>query len=326
MTDKKEDYEAIRQIHTVLMLHFMDGLTQQAIASQLNLSTSKVNRLITQGRKLGMVRIEIESPFQRLVDLEQRLMDTARLVSAVITPTVPGSAESTLQQVGRAAANQLLETLRDGDVIAITGGKAVSAVVDNLLPERAFDVTVVPLTGGVQGKFYTDVNHLATQLADRLGGKTMLVHAPLFAESREQRDMLMDMASIREVFDLARQASAALVGIGSIRTPGSSYYDLHPISAADRDLLFSQGVSGEMMAHLIHADGSVADFPLNSRLVALDPAELMRCPRVIGVAAGTEKVLPIQAALNGRFLKSLVADEVTAAAVLSAMESKQNVA
>jgi DNA-binding transcriptional regulator LsrR (DeoR family) len=244
----------------------------------------------------------------------------------VVTPTVPGSAESTLQQVGRAAANQLLEALRDGDVIAITGGKAVSAVVDNLQPERPFDVTVVPLTGGVQGKFYTDVNHLATQLAERLGGKTMLIHAPLFAESRAQRDMLMDMASIREVFDLARKASVALVGIGSIRTPGSSYYDLHPISAADREALFSQGVSGEMMAHLIHADGSVADFPLNSRLVALDPTELMRCPRVIGVAAGTEKVLPIQAALNGRFLKSLVVDEVTAAAVLNAMESKQNVA
>ena len=82
MTDKKEDFEAIRQIHTVLMLHFMDGMTQQAIASQLNLSTSKVNRLITQGRKLGMVRIEIESPFQRLVELEQRLMEIARLVGA----------------------------------------------------------------------------------------------------------------------------------------------------------------------------------------------------------------------------------------------------
>ena len=68
-------------------------------------------------------------------------------------------------------ANMLLETLRDGDVIAITGGKAVSAVVENLLPERAFDVTVVPLTGGVQGKYHTDVNHLASRLAERLGGR-----------------------------------------------------------------------------------------------------------------------------------------------------------
>ena len=91
-------------------------------------------------------------------------------------------------------------------------------------------MTVVPLTGGVQGKYYTDVNHLATRLAERLGGRTLLMHAPLFAESREQRDMLMEMASVREVFDLARKAAVALVGIGSIVTPGSSYYDLHPLT------------------------------------------------------------------------------------------------
>src|SRR5690606_3575303 len=145
--------------------------------------------------------------------------------------------DTTLRQVGRAAANQMLESLRDGDVIAITGGKAVSAVMENLAPERSFDVTVVPLTGGVQGKYYTDVNHLASRLAERLGGKSMLVHAPLFAESREQRDMLMQMGSVKEVFDLARKASVALTGIGSILTPGSSYYDLHPMPNPDRQFL-----------------------------------------------------------------------------------------
>jgi DNA-binding transcriptional regulator LsrR (DeoR family) len=228
--------------------------------------------------------------------------------------------------VGRAAANQLIETLRDGDVIAITGGKAVSAVVENARPERAFDVTVVPLTGGVQGKYYTDVNHLATRLAERLGGRTMLVHAPLFAETREQRDILMEMASIREVFDLARNAAIALVGIGSISSPGSSYYDLHPMPNPDRELLAKSGISGEFMAHLIRQDGTLADYPLNSRLVALAPEELSRCPSTIGVAAGVEKVKPIRAALAGGFLDTLVVDEETAGAILETMETVQHVA
>lgn len=326
MVESKEDFEAIRQIYTVLMLHFMDGMKQSDIALAMNLSPSKVNRLIAQGRKLGMVKIEIESPFQRLVDIEQRLTAIEGLASSIVTPTVFGSPDTTLQQVGRAAANQLLETLRDGDVIAITGGKAVSAVVENMQPERSFEVTVVPLTGGVQGKFYTDVNHLASRLAERLGGRTMLVHAPLFAESREQRDMLMEMASIKEVFDLARKAAIALVGIGSIVTPGSSYYDLHPLPDLDRDELIRSGVRGEFLAHLICEDGTVADHPLNSRLVALDPAELAQCPRTIGVAAGSEKVLPIRSALNGHLLHTLITDEETAGSVLEPMETMQNVA
>lgn len=326
MAENREDFEAVRQIYTVLMLHFVDGMKQSDIAQAMNLSPSKVNRLIAQGRRLGMVRISIESPFQRLVDLETRLTAIDGLAGSVVTPTVSGSAETTLNQVGRAGANQLLESLRDGDVIAITGGKAVSAVVENLEPERAFDVTVVPLTGGVQGKFYTDVNHLASRLAERLGGRTMLVHAPLFAESREQRDMLMEMASIREVFDLARRAAIALVGVGSIVTPGSSYYDLHPLPDLDREELIRSGVRGEFLAHLIREDGTVADHPLNSRLVALAPSELVQCPRTIGVAAGAAKVLPIRAALNGRFLDTLIVDEETAGRVLETMEPMQHVA
>jgi DNA-binding transcriptional regulator LsrR (DeoR family) len=326
MVAKKEDFESIRQIYTVLVLHFIDGMKQAEVAAAMNLSPSKVNRLIVQGRRLGMLRIEVESPFQGLVELEKRMVEAGGLGSAVVAPTVPGSADTTIQQVGRAAANQLLETLRDGDVIAITGGKAVSAVVENLVPERSFDVTVVPLTGGVQGKHYTDVNHLATRLADKLGGRTMLMHAPLFAESREQRDMLMEMASIKAVFDLARRAAIALVGIGSIQAPGSSYYDLHPMPNPDRELLARSGAAGEFLAHLIRDDGSMADYPLNLRLVALEPEALANCRRTIGVAAGPEKVRPIRAALAGRYLSSLVLDEDTALAVLDAMEGLRDVA
>lgn len=326
MAVRKDDFELIRQIHTVLVLHFIQGKKQSEIAETLNLSTSKVNRLITQGRTLGMVKIAIESPFQSLVDLEDGLVDATALQSAIVAPTIAGNPDTTLEQVGRAAANHLLETLRDGDVLAITGGKAVSAVAEHLQPERNFDVTVVPLTGGVQGKFYTDVNHLATRIAERLGGRSMLMHAPLFAESREQRDMLMQMNSIKEVFDLARNAAVALVGVGSITAPGSSYYDLHPMPNPDREMLVGKGVIGEFLAHLIQQDGMLADYPLNSRLVALDPSELGRCPRVIGVAAGLEKVEPIRAVINGSRINSLILDEQTAQAVLETIGKSQHVA
>ncbi|MFN7184732.1 MAG: sugar-binding transcriptional regulator, partial [Thermomonas haemolytica] len=169
----------------------IEGVKQSEIAEKLNLSHTKVNRMIAAGRKAGMVKISISSPYQRLVDLENDVTQRFGLKQSVVTPTVSDNPETTLQMVGRVAANHLLETLRDGDIIAITGGKAVSAVVENLEAERRFDIRVVPLTGGVQGKHYTDVNHLATQLADKLGGTAQLVHAPLFAEDEQQRDLLM---------------------------------------------------------------------------------------------------------------------------------------
>ncbi|WP_168801098.1 sugar-binding transcriptional regulator [Rhizobium rhizophilum] len=315
MVDNRDEFDQQRQMYSVLVLHFIEGVKQSEIAEKLNLSHTKVNRMIAAGRKAGMVKISISSPFQRLVDMENDVTQRFGLKQSVVTPTVSDNPETTLQMVGRVAANHLLETLRDGDVIAITGGKAVSAVVENLEAERRFDVRVVPLTGGVQGKHYTDVNHLATQLADKLGGTAQLVHAPLFAEDEQQRDLLMNVASIREVFDLARKATVALVGIGSVQAPGSGYYDLLPDPARGGQALVDAGIAGEFLAHLIKADGSLAEIDLNSRVVALDPADLANCPTIIGVAAGSLKAGPVAAALAGRFLTSLVVDEEIARAL-----------
>ncbi len=312
---EKSDFQTVRQIHSVLVMHFIEGRTQADIAASTNMSHAKVNRLIKQGREMGMLQITINSPYQRLAELEKSLADQWNLQSALVTPTVSGSAETTLQQVGSAAATMLLETIRSGDTIAISGGKAVSAVVENLSVEKPLDVQVVPLTGGVQGKHYTDVNHVATLLAEKLGGTAMLVHAPLFAETEAQRDMLMNMGSIKPVFDLARSANVALVGVGSILTPQSSYYDLHPMSAEERQALISMGAVCEFLAHIIDAEGRLCETELNSRLVALRPEDVLSIPTTIAVASGDEKIRPIQAALNGGYLKALVVDEATAQSV-----------
>ncbi len=316
MNTSAKDFGVIRQIHIVLVMHFIEGRKQSEIATALNLSTAKVNRMIKQGRELGMVNISVTSPFQRLVALEQELSSRWQLETALVTPTVSNSLETTLQQVGTAAANLLVENISDGDVIAITGGKGVSSLVENLSVERKFDVTVVPLTGCVQGKHYTDVNHVATQLAERLGGKAMLIHAPLFAEDEKEKEMLFSLRQIREVFKLAKSATIALTGVGSILTPSSSYFDLHPISAEDRKTLIARGAVGEFVAHLINENGELCDVDLNRRLLALAPDDVARIPKTIGIAAGEEKVKPVRAILNGKYLSSLVLDETTATSAL----------
>jgi DNA-binding transcriptional regulator LsrR (DeoR family) len=312
-------YEAARQIYSVLVMHFQEGITQAEIAKLTKLSHAKVNRLIKQGREMGMVDITIRSQYQALFDLEARFREATGLETARITPTASANPHTILHQVGAAAASLLLERLQDGDTVCITGGKGVSAVVEMLNPERSFSVEVVPATGCVQGKHYTDVNHVATQMADKLGGRAFLIHAPLFADSVSEKKMLMRMKSVTDVFDRARKARVAVLGIGSILSGDSSYYDLHPTSRGDRAEIEKAGAAGELLAHLIDSNGAACDYELNARLVAMSPAELDAIPFTIGVAAGANKVAPICAALRGRHVKAMVLDEATANAVLEMM-------
>jgi len=207
----------------VLTLHYQEGHLQSQIAAQLGLSTAKVNRLIKQGRESGMLEITVNSPFQREFELESKLSRKWDLKYCLVVSSVSGNAESTLNQVGKGAGELLVGTIRDGDTIAISGGKALSAVIDNLNVSRSYDVNVVPMTGGVQGQHYTDVNHIATQLAEKLGGRATLLHAPLHADSKQERDLLMSVRATRDVMDMARNAAVALVGVGSVIGEKSTY-------------------------------------------------------------------------------------------------------
>ena len=190
-------FDLVRRIHTVLAMHFLEGKKQSEISVLLNMSTAKVNRLIKQGRELGMVQISINSPYQRLVDLEQELIARWPLDPALVVPAITDNPTTTLGQVGAAAASLLLDAVRDGDTIAISGGKAVRATIERLSADGHLDVNVVPMTGGVQGQHYTDVNHLATLLAERLGGQATLIHAPLFAGDLA-RERHADVGSLGE--------------------------------------------------------------------------------------------------------------------------------
>ena len=156
----REEIVIARQMHQALVLHFLEGLTQAQIADQLGLSHATINRLIKRGRQLGLVEIKIKSPVEPLVDMEEQLLALGGISRAIVVPTVSDNPQTALQSVGEAAARLLLEQIADGDTICITGGKGVSAVVAGLQAPRRFDVAVIPATGCVQGKHYTDVNHV----------------------------------------------------------------------------------------------------------------------------------------------------------------------
>lgn len=318
----REEAVIARQMHHALVLHFLEGLTQAQIADQLGISHATVNRLIKRGRQLGLVEIKIKSPVEPLLDMEERLLGLGGINRVVVVPTVSDNPQTALQAVGEAAARLLLEEIADGDTICITGGKGVSAVVAGLQSSHRFDVEVIPATGCVQGKHYTDVNHVATLMADQLGGRAYQIHAPLFADSASECAMLINMRAVADVFKRAREAKVALVGIGSILSDDSSYYDLHPSSSADRDAIERAGASCELLAHLLDDRGRVCDYSLNRSLVSLTLSEFSAIPTKIGVASGPNKAGPILSVMRGHHLDTLVTDEATGARVLELAREK----
>lgn len=311
------DYENARTISHILTLYYEENRSQGEIATLLGLSTTKVNRLLKQARNQGMVEIHLHPPFQHLFDLERQVESVTGVRQAIVTPRLVGSEEATLQAVGRVAAQYLLEHLRDGDTIAMGGGTALSALVQALRTESSFDVSVTPAIGGVQGRYSTDVNNLAAELAVKLGGKSYQLHAPALTDTPQEQEAILNLRQVKEVLDRARRAQVAVVGVGRLDPLTSSYFQFNPLSSQGAAAILQQeGGVGEILARIFNAEGETCAREYAQRVVGIDLDELRAIPLVIGVAALEEKALPVAAALKGGYLKTIVTDEGAARALL----------
>ena len=84
MSTTGADYENMRLMARVLTLYYEEGRNQSQVATELGLSTAKVNRLIKQAKELGYVEIKVNTPFQTVTGLEDRLRSTFGLQDAEI--------------------------------------------------------------------------------------------------------------------------------------------------------------------------------------------------------------------------------------------------
>ena len=315
------DYDRARLISAVLTLYYVQELTQAEVARRLGLSTSKVNRLLQQARRQGMVEIVIRTPFQHLFDLEARLKAAFDLSDVAVIPQIAAEPTDMVHTLGWAGASCLLEHLRDGDVIGIGGGTAVHAVVQAIQPPHPYDVEVVPVLGAVQGQVITDVNYLAARLAERLDGRAYQLHAPAFVDTREQREMLLSMGPVKEILDIARRTTVALLGVGTVDDEASRFVQFTALSAEEMKRIAEDcGGVGEIGAYVYDIRGHQCAEECANRVVGLTLQELGQIPFTVGVAARAVKAVPLYGALRGGYLDALVTDEVAAKAILELFE------
>jgi DNA-binding transcriptional regulator LsrR (DeoR family) len=267
------------------------------------------------------VNIAIRTPFQHLFELEARLKAVFGIQEAIVIPAVGETSSSILNAIGTVSAAFLLERLRDGDVLGISGGTAVNAVVQAIEPTRSYQVEVVPILGAVQGQLTTDMNYLATHLAERLGGKAFQLHAPAFVDTPEHRETLRSIGPVKEILDIARRANIALLGVGTVDAESSRFVQFTALSAADMEKIAeTSGGVGEIGAYVYDIEGRPCAHEYADRVIGLTLEELRGIPFRIGMAATAAKALPLYGALRGGYLHALITDEAAACGILALFE------
>lgn len=298
-------------------LYYVAGNNQEQIARKLGVSRQTAQRLVSLSVSEGLIRVRLDHPIGRCMQLAERLTERYALEFAEIVPTDP-EAPDALHGVAIAAAAQIERWLRRDQpiVMAIGTGRTLKAAIEQLTPMEASQHKIVSLTGSIAPDGSAAFYNVIFNIAETVKARSFPMPLPVIASSAAERDMLLSQPMIRETHGLASQANVTFVGIGDLGPDAPLVVDGF-INAAELKLLQKAGAVGEIVGWAFDSQGRLLDGLTNDR-VASAPLPSRESSTVVAIAVGERKMPGIRAALNRRLVNGLITDERTADALLSA--------
>jgi DNA-binding transcriptional regulator LsrR (DeoR family) len=203
-----------------------------------------------------------------------------------------------------------------GAVVALAGGRTIHELVHNLPTGSMKSLTVVQAMGSVDSSASVyDAQEVGRVVAQRLGGTFLALNTPAFIPEKRTRDALLELPQVRRVHECLDKANVAIVGLGTLAN--SVFAERGTLDAAMARELERAGAVGEICGRFVNAQGGECATPWRDRVISVRIEQLRKIPEVIGVVSGSDRTGIILAAIAGGLLKSLVIDELGAAALLA---------
>lgn len=313
----------ITLLYKIAKAYYEDGLTQDQIGKRFGLSRIKVSRLLQQARQSRVVQITITPPTDSFGDIERDLETAYGLDEVIVVSTFSSEQSDVVPRLGAAAAGYLARCLGDQQVLDLSWGTTLLAVVDALAPQNLPELRVVQMLGGL-GRLESETYgaDLTMRMAQTLGARMRLLPSPGIVSSKLVRDALLEDVNIAETLALAARADLAVVGIGS-PIAGSLVTETGILSVSELVELRALGAVGDIALRFFDGDGQVVDHAINDRIIGLDLAQIRHIPRVVGVAGGDGKYEVIRGTVRGNLVDVLITDEITATRLLQEKAPEQ---
>ncbi|MDW5318297.1 sugar-binding transcriptional regulator [Rhizobium sp. PL01] len=311
-TRDRDDSLAVR----AAWLHYVGGLTQAEVAARLGIPNVKAHRLIMWANQNGVVKFSIHGDVTECVAIETEIADLFGLDYCEVLPDLYDK-NLLMRALGVAGAEFLQREIKNlqGQVIGIGNGRTLAAAIAAMPNMDAGDVRFVSLLGGLTRNYAANPHDVMHRLAEKTGAVSYVMPVPFFANSVEDREVLLSQRGVRHVFDLAARADLMLIGIGTAELD-SQLVVSQMIEVPEMQDVRDQGGVGEMLGHFFDADGKPVETTLGER--TLSPSlESMKARRIVAIAGGPGKIPAIRSALKSGCLSGLIIDEQTASALVN---------
>jgi len=299
----------------VAWLYYIEGMTQDEIVAQTGLNRSRVLRILAASRHDGTVQIRVTTNLTQCIALERRLEARWGLSRAIVIPE-PQEPAQISAILGAELGAYISRQVTGHATVGLGWGKTLSSALPSIVPRLPEGIRVLSLLGGLTRVSSVNPSEFAWRVADRLNAECHLLTAPVFAPDRPTRESLMVHTGIAEIFSRARSLDMAIVSVGAL-TPNSVFYEYGLLTRQEIASLEAAGAVGDVLCHFVDAEGRIVRHPVNDRVLAVNPADLINTRNVVLVSGGWHKLKAIRAALKLLKPSVLIVNEMVAESLAS---------
>lgn len=309
-------------------IYSLQPVGRRALANRLKLKEREVRNVCESLREDGLISMtgagmSLTEDALPLLDVARRLSGTRSGISGMETMLesslnvmrvriVP---EGDLQELGRIAAAHIRSRLKQGSILAVSGGETVRAVADNISTQLPVDVLVLPARGGFGEKVEVQADTLAEEFALRLGGRHRLLHMPDDLPESMAKEF-RKISSVSQTLDDLRRTDILLYGIAGIEKAAAE----RQIRTQREKQLLSAGAKAFVLGSWYDSDGRrLEEFDEG----VLNTWDYSHIPHVIAVACGERKGEAVLSVLKHHPHELLVTDEACASKMLDIIRTER---
>lgn len=324
-----ERYALLRQVA------LSQPVGRRLLAVQMNLTERVVRGHVESLEKTGLLKIrpigicltekgeKMLAPLSEyfmaspsLAECEHRLAELLHMEKVILVRGDSCRSETVKNRMGQEAALMLSRLLKDGEIMAVSGGTTLAALAA-ALPHTEADITVVPARGGFGERIEYQANTIAAVLAEKTGGTYRMLHIPDGFSTQVIDILRRETPDLSQVEALIHRADILVIGVGESQLMAQR----HQLPPSVRKTLSGQGACGEALGVYADADGHIL-YRMNNVGITLE--ELKNIPHVLIAAGGSDKGDAIMGMAKAGVRGTLITDEGAAGRIFNRLsESSQ---
>jgi DNA-binding transcriptional regulator LsrR (DeoR family) len=313
----------IQEMVQVSRMYYVEGLTQDTIAKELDFSRSLISMILAEAREHGIVQIIVKDPSENNIELARYFEEQYGLENCLVVPTSVTSTRLLIKIIAAQGAALAESKMESHTTVGIAWGMTCFEFMQSFKNEKDIcDINVVPLIGGSnRATSEYQLNEIVRMFAEKLNGAPSFIYAPALAESIEDHDLYMKSAYMRSIADKWRYLNMAIISAGATPEYYSSSIQFEPKVMIDILKTDPEKAVGDFCARRYNINGAFLDNDYNKRVMGIGEESLRNAEKVMCVAAGNHKIFSIIGALRSGLLNYLVLDENMAISVKEILEA-----